>query len=115
MAHRETLQSLSARHALAGRTAIVTGASGAFGSATLSVLRYLGADAVGLDRIPGDRVLACDVGDDRQGTAGGGGGSGGGAAPRRGCPFAPPPPAAAAAPPWTWGARRTPRCTRPWR
>ena len=69
MAHRETLQSLSARNALAGRTAVVTGASGAFGSATLSVLRYLGADAVGLDRIPGDRVLACDVGDDQQVTA----------------------------------------------
>ncbi len=47
----------------------MTGASGAFGSATLSVLRYLGADAVGLDRIPGDRVLACDVGDDQQVTA----------------------------------------------
>ena len=69
MAYRETLKSLSARHALAGRRAVVTGAAGAFGSATLSVLRYLGADAVGLDRIPGDRVLACDVGDDQQVTA----------------------------------------------
>jgi NAD(P)-dependent dehydrogenase (short-subunit alcohol dehydrogenase family) len=69
MSRRETLNSLSARHALAGRKAIVTGASGAFGSATLSVLRYLGADVVGLDRIPGDHVLACDVGDDQQVTA----------------------------------------------
>jgi NAD(P)-dependent dehydrogenase (short-subunit alcohol dehydrogenase family) len=63
---RETLTSLAAREALAGRTAIVTGASGAFGSATLSVLKYLGADAVGLDRTPGDDVLACDVRDDEQ-------------------------------------------------
>jgi NAD(P)-dependent dehydrogenase (short-subunit alcohol dehydrogenase family) len=66
MAARETLNRLSARKALAGRTAIVTGASGAFGSATLSVLRYLGADVVGLDRVPGQDVLACDVSDDGQ-------------------------------------------------
>src|ERR1700761_730242 len=66
MASRETLTSLSARKALAGRTAIVTGAAGAFGSATLSVLRYLGADAVGLDLVPGDGVLACDIRDDDQ-------------------------------------------------
>src|ERR1700761_6409231 len=63
---RETLTSLAARKALTGRTAIVTGASGAFGSATLSVLKYLGADAGGLDRVPGDDVLACDVRDDEQ-------------------------------------------------
>jgi NAD(P)-dependent dehydrogenase (short-subunit alcohol dehydrogenase family) len=63
---RETLTSLAGRDALAGRKAIVTGASGAFGSATLRVLRFLGADAVGLDRVPGDGVLACDVRDDDQ-------------------------------------------------
>lgn len=63
---RETLRSLSSRSAFAGRTAIVTGASGAFGSATLRVLRYLGADAIGVDRMPGDGVLACDVTDDEQ-------------------------------------------------
>lgn len=63
---RETLTSLTERKALAGRTAIVTGASGAFGSATLRVLRFLGADVIGLDRIPGDDVLACDVSDGDQ-------------------------------------------------
>jgi NAD(P)-dependent dehydrogenase (short-subunit alcohol dehydrogenase family) len=66
---RETLNSLTGRKALAGRTAIVTGASGAFGSATLRVLQFLGARAVGLDRKPGDNVLACDVSDDDQVTA----------------------------------------------
>src|SRR6201996_8169760 len=66
---RETLTSLAARKALAGRTAIVTGGSGAFGSATLSVLRFLGADAIGLDRVPGDEGLACDVRDGEQVTA----------------------------------------------
>jgi NAD(P)-dependent dehydrogenase (short-subunit alcohol dehydrogenase family) len=63
---RETLRSLKERSALAGRTAIVTGGSGAFGSATLKVLRYLGADAIGLDLKPADGVLACDVTDDEQ-------------------------------------------------
>jgi len=63
---RETLRSLAARSAYAGRAAIVTGASGAFGSATLDVLRYLGADAIGIDRVPGPRVLTCDVTDDEQ-------------------------------------------------
>ncbi|GAA3753584.1 NAD(P)-dependent dehydrogenase (short-subunit alcohol dehydrogenase family) [Spinactinospora alkalitolerans] len=51
---------------LSGRTAIVTGASGAFGGATLRVLRHLGAEAVGIDRKPDDGVLACDVTDDAQ-------------------------------------------------
>lgn len=63
---RKTLNSLAEGHALAGKTAIVTGASGAFGSATVRVLRFLGADALGLDRVPGDAVLACDVRDDQQ-------------------------------------------------
>ena len=65
---RETLVSLAGRKALAGRTAIVTGASGAFGSATLRVLKFLGADAVGLDLVSGPDVLACDVTDDEQVT-----------------------------------------------
>jgi NAD(P)-dependent dehydrogenase (short-subunit alcohol dehydrogenase family) len=43
---RESLASLTRRSALAGGTALVTGASGAFGSATLQVLRYLGANAL---------------------------------------------------------------------
>ncbi len=66
---RETLTSLAGRQALAGRTAIVTGASGAFGSATMRVLTFLGARALGLDRVPGPGVLACDVTSDDQVTA----------------------------------------------
>lgn len=65
---RETLASLADRKALTGRTAIVTGASGAFGSATLRVLKFLGADALGLDRVPSPGVLVCDVTDDDQVT-----------------------------------------------
>lgn len=63
---RESLRSLAARSAYAGRAVIVTGAAGAFGSATLRVLRYLGADAVGIDRVPGAGVVTCDVTDDEQ-------------------------------------------------
>jgi NAD(P)-dependent dehydrogenase (short-subunit alcohol dehydrogenase family) len=67
---RESLRSLAARSAFAGRAAIVTGGTGAFGSTTLSVLRYLGADAIGIDRVPGAGVVTCDVTDDEQvGTA----------------------------------------------
>jgi len=66
---RETLRSLAARSAYAGRAVLVTGASGAFGSATLRVLRYLGADAVGLDRVPGPGIVTCDVTDDEQVSA----------------------------------------------
>ncbi|TQN30670.1 NADP-dependent 3-hydroxy acid dehydrogenase YdfG [Haloactinospora alba] len=51
---------------LSGRKVIVTGGSGAFGSATLAVLRHLGADAVGLDRKPDDGVIACDITDEEQ-------------------------------------------------
>ncbi|WP_017626294.1 SDR family NAD(P)-dependent oxidoreductase [Nocardiopsis chromatogenes] len=52
--------------ALRGKRVLVTGASGAFGSAGMRVLRHLGADAVGLDRKPDDagQVLACDVTDE---------------------------------------------------
>jgi NAD(P)-dependent dehydrogenase (short-subunit alcohol dehydrogenase family) len=63
---RESLRSLRARSALAGRAMLVTGASGAFGSATLRLARELGASALGLDLKPGDGVLACDVTDDEQ-------------------------------------------------
>ena len=63
---RETLRSLAARSAYAGRAVIVTGAAGAFGSATLRVLRYLGADTIGIDRVPGAGVVTCDVTDDEQ-------------------------------------------------
>jgi len=63
---RETIRSLSARSAYAGRAVLVTGAAGAFGSATLRVLRYLGADAAGLDRAPGAGITTCDVTDDEQ-------------------------------------------------
>ncbi|MBB4930051.1 NAD(P)-dependent dehydrogenase (short-subunit alcohol dehydrogenase family) [Lipingzhangella halophila] len=51
---------------LSGRAVIVTGASGAFGSGTLSVLRHLGANAIGIDRKPDDGVLGCDVTDGEQ-------------------------------------------------
>ena len=63
---RESLRSLAARSAFAGRAAIVTGGAGAFGSATIRVLRYLGADAIGIDRISAPGVLTCDVTDDDQ-------------------------------------------------
>ncbi len=63
---RETLRSLAARSAFAGRAVIVTGGAGAFGSATLRVLRYLGADAIGIDRVPGAGVVSCDITDDEQ-------------------------------------------------
>jgi len=63
---RETLRSLAARSAYAGRAVIVTGAAGAFGSATLRVLRYLGAEVIGIDLVPGTGIMACDVTDDEQ-------------------------------------------------
>lgn len=66
---KETLRDLAARSAFAGRAVIVTGAAGAFGSATLRVLRYLGADAIGIDRVPGDGVVTCDVTDSGQVSA----------------------------------------------
>lgn len=63
---RETLRSLTARSAYAGRAVIVTGAAGAFGSATLRVLRNLGAEVVGIDRVPGPGIVTCDVTDEEQ-------------------------------------------------
>ncbi|MET9712811.1 SDR family NAD(P)-dependent oxidoreductase [Nocardiopsis alba] len=55
---------------LPGQNAIVTGASGAFGSATVAVLRHIGVNVVGLDRKPSPGVIACDITDDRQVEAG---------------------------------------------
>jgi hypothetical protein len=49
---RETLRSLIGRSALAGRAGLVTGASRAFGSATLRMARELDASALGLDLKP---------------------------------------------------------------
>jgi NAD(P)-dependent dehydrogenase (short-subunit alcohol dehydrogenase family) len=53
---------------LDGRAVLVTGGAGAFGGATLKVLRHLGADAIGLDRKAADGVLECDIADDEQVT-----------------------------------------------
>ncbi|MBB6173096.1 NAD(P)-dependent dehydrogenase (short-subunit alcohol dehydrogenase family) [Nocardiopsis mwathae] len=62
-----TPRRLRALRTLEGRTAIVTGASGAFGGATVQVLRHLGAHVVGIDRkSTDDTVLACDITDDEQ-------------------------------------------------
>ncbi len=51
---------------LPGQNAIVTGASGAFGSATVAVLRHLGVNVIGIDRKATPGVIACDVTDDQQ-------------------------------------------------
>ncbi len=51
---------------LPGQNAIVTGASGAFGSATVSVLRHLGVNVVGIDLRPVPGVIGCDVTDHAQ-------------------------------------------------
>lgn len=51
---------------LPGQNVIVTGASGAFGSATVAVLRHLGVNVVGIDRKPAPGIIACDITDDRQ-------------------------------------------------
>ncbi|MCY9782415.1 SDR family NAD(P)-dependent oxidoreductase [Nocardiopsis sp. EMB25] len=51
---------------LPGQNAIVTGASGAFGCATVAVLRHLGVNVVGLDRKPAPGVIGCDITDDEQ-------------------------------------------------
>lgn len=44
-------------------TALVTGASGAFGSATADALRGRGVRVVGLDRVSAPGVIRCDVSD----------------------------------------------------
>jgi NAD(P)-dependent dehydrogenase (short-subunit alcohol dehydrogenase family) len=45
------------------RTALVTGGAGAFGSGVLAALRSRGVQAVGLDHVPTDGLLTCDVTD----------------------------------------------------
>ena len=42
---------------------VITGAAGGIGSATAAELRARGAQVVGLDRVPGDGIIACDVRD----------------------------------------------------
>ncbi|MFB9907396.1 SDR family NAD(P)-dependent oxidoreductase [Allokutzneria oryzae] len=49
---------------LAGRRVLVTGAAGAFGSATLAALRVRGAEVLGLDVSAAEGVLSCDLTDD---------------------------------------------------
>ena len=48
---------------LHGQRAVVTGASGALGSATTAALRAHGAVVAGLDLVGGDDFIACDVRD----------------------------------------------------
>lgn len=49
---------------IAGQRVLVTGASGGFGAPTLTRLREQGVHVVGLDRVPGEHVIACDITDD---------------------------------------------------
>ena len=51
---------------LPGQNALVTGASGAFGNATMAVLRRLGVNVVGIDLEPAPGVIGCDITDDEQ-------------------------------------------------
>lgn len=51
---------------LPGQNAVVTGASGAFGSATVDVLRHIGVNVVGIDIKPTPGVIGCDITDDTQ-------------------------------------------------
>ncbi|GEL25518.1 hypothetical protein PSU4_44720 [Pseudonocardia sulfidoxydans NBRC 16205] len=48
----------------AGSRVLITGAAGGFGAPTAARLRDAGAHVIGLDREPGDGVLACDITDD---------------------------------------------------
>jgi NAD(P)-dependent dehydrogenase (short-subunit alcohol dehydrogenase family) len=48
----------------APRRVLVTGAAGGFGAPTVRRLRAQGAAVVGLDRVAGEDVLACDITDD---------------------------------------------------
>lgn len=49
----------------AGHRVLVTGASGGFGAPTVALLRERGVHVVGIDRVAGDGVIACDITDDR--------------------------------------------------
>lgn len=46
-----------------GRRVLVTGAAGAFGAATCAALRRRGASVAGLDVVPRDGVIDCDITD----------------------------------------------------
>ncbi|WP_214364364.1 SDR family NAD(P)-dependent oxidoreductase [Pseudonocardia sp. H11422] len=47
-----------------GSRVLVTGAAGGFGAPTVTRLREQGVQVVGLDRVAGDHVIACDITDD---------------------------------------------------
>lgn len=49
---------------IAGARILVTGAAGGFGAPTCTRLREQGAQVLGLDRVAGEHVLACDIIDD---------------------------------------------------
>lgn len=51
-------------HPLAGRVVLVTGAAGAIGRAVMTTFTKAGACCQGVDLVPGDGVLACDVTDE---------------------------------------------------
>ena len=53
----------------AGKKALVTGAAGGVGRATVDLLRAEGASVVGVDLRESDGVRACDVGDQASVTA----------------------------------------------
>ncbi|NMH97155.1 SDR family NAD(P)-dependent oxidoreductase [Pseudonocardia acidicola] len=48
----------------AGSRVLITGAAGGFGAPTATRLREQGVQVVGLDRVAGDHVIACDITDD---------------------------------------------------
>lgn len=48
----------------AGSRVLITGAAGGFGAPTLTRLRERGVHVVGLDRVAGEHVIACDITDD---------------------------------------------------
>lgn len=53
----------------AGSRVLITGAAGGFGAPTATRLREQGVHVVGLDRVVGEHVLACDITDDTAVTA----------------------------------------------
>ncbi len=55
---------MSQRALLAGRRALVTGASGAIGAAIRREFERHGAESIGVDVAPGPGVIACDVSDE---------------------------------------------------
>ncbi|MHA6796518.1 SDR family NAD(P)-dependent oxidoreductase [Pseudonocardia bannensis] len=49
---------------IAGSRVLITGAAGGFGAPTATRLREQGARVVGLDRVAGEHVIACDITDE---------------------------------------------------